>query len=185
MKATLAAGLLIFAPSLADAQTRGTNTAPDTVAREQFISITRDAVRSLKTSLDTFHLALEYHGPDRGQYSLYLSVDPLPNRPPGNYLRARIPKEQALLIIGHLGGDGFLYRGSINRVKQLVLPKEPYYLLLAQGAEGDQYFEFIPSGGPYQWHGFTRPTIVEQMKTLRAVLTDEAGEIADKLIRDQ
>jgi hypothetical protein len=182
MKATLAAGLLVFTPSLAAIQTPSANTAPDSVAREQYVSITRHAVQSLKTNLDTFHFALEYHGADRGQYSLYLSVAPLPDPPRVNYLRARIPREQALLIIGHLGADGSLYRGSINRVKQLVLPREPYYLLLAQGAENDQYFEFIPCGGPYQWHGSTRPDIVEQLKTLRAVLTDDAGEMADKLV---
>jgi hypothetical protein len=103
---------------------------------------------------------------------------------PGNFLRARIPKDQAFIIIGHLAGDGFLYRGSLNRVKQLVQPKEPYYLLLAEGEQNDQYFEFIPCAAqPYQWHGSVRPTMIEQMKALRAVLTGDAAEMADRLAK--
>ncbi|HJZ82753.1 MAG TPA: hypothetical protein VKD91_20480 [Pyrinomonadaceae bacterium] len=183
MKRALVAALVVSAASSVQAQISD-SLAADRAAREQYVNITRSAVRSLKTSLDTFHLSLDYHGPDRDKYSLYLSVDVLPEKLPANYLRTRISKEQALIIIGHLAGDGFLYRGSINRVKQLVQPKEPYYLLLVQGDRNDAYFEFIPgTAGPNQWHGVVRPTMLEQMKALRAVLTDDAGEMADKLFK--
>ena len=88
------------------------------------------------------------------------------------------------MIIGHLAGDGFLYRGTINSLKQLVPPKEPYYSLEVRGAQTDSYFEFIPATAqPYRWHGMTRPTILAQMNALRAILTGDAGEKMDRLVR--
>src|SRR5262245_32831486 len=182
MRGALVAALTVLAASPVQTQIPD-GTQAERVARDQYINITRTAVQSLKTNLDKFHLLMEYHGPDRDKYSLYLSVDALPEKQPRSWVRARISGDQALLIIGHLAGDGFLYRGSINRVKQLVQPKEPYYLLLVEGERNDAYFEFIPcQARPYQWHGTTRPTMLEQMTALRGVLMDDAGELADKLV---
>jgi len=182
MKGALVAALTVLAASPVQAQIPD-GTHADRVARDQYVNITRTAVRSLEAGLDKFHLSMEYHGPDRDKYSMHLSVGALPEQLPGNCLQARIPREQALVIIGYLAGDGFLYRGSINRVKQLVQPKEPYYLLLVEGERNDAYFEFIPcQARPYQWHGTTRPTMLEQMTALRGVLMDDAGELADKLV---
>jgi hypothetical protein len=88
------------------------------------------------------------------------------------------------MIIGHLAGDGFLYRGTINSMKQMALPKEPYYVLTTNPAQDESFFEFIPCAEqPYSWHGVMRPSIFEQMKSLRAVLTGEAGEELDKLVK--
>ena len=69
-------------------------------------------------------------------------------------------------------------------MKQISLPKEPYYALSVKGAQNDSYFEFIPcQGQPYRWHGVMRPSILEQMKVLRAVLIGDAGEKIDKLVK--
>src|SRR5437773_5722845 len=163
MKAILVAVLLISVASLPARPQRTDSVAPpERVARDQYVSMTRGAVASLKTDLDKFRLSLEYHGLEKDKYSLYLSVEPSPDDLPATYLRARISREQAVMIIGHLAGDGFLYRGTINSMKQLVRPKEPYYFLEVKGAQADSYFEFIPSTAqPYGWHGMARPSIPE------------------------
>ena len=184
MRNTLIAVLLIFVPSHpVPSQTTSSTDTPATVARDQYVNISRRALQSLKTDLDKFNLSLEYHGPEKDKYSLYLSVEPPPERLPASYLRVHISKEQAVMIIGHLAGDGFLYRVTINSMKQIARPKEPYYDLSVKGAQNDSYFEFIPCvGQPYRWHGMMRPSILEQMKVLRALLTGDAGEEIDKLV---
>jgi hypothetical protein len=184
MKGILVAVLLISMACLPARSQKADSVAPETVARDQYVSMTRRAVASLKTDLDKFRLSLKYHGLEKDKYSLHLSVEPSPDDLSATYLRARISREQAVMIIGHLAGDGFLYRGTINSMKQLVRPKERYYFLEVRGAQADSYFEFIPSTAqPYRWHGMERPPILEQMKALRAVLTGDAGEMMDRLVK--
>ena len=185
MKAILVAVLLISVASLPVRSQRTDSVAPpETVARDQYVSMTHRAVASLKADLDKFRLSLEYHGLDKDKYSLYLSVEPSPDDLPAANLRARISREQAVIIIGHLAGNGFLYRGTINSMKQLLRPKEPYYFLEVKGAQTVSYFEFIPSTPqPYRWHGMARPPILEQMKALLEALTGDAGEMMDRLVK--
>ena len=183
MKNTLCALLLILAPSpFASSQMRSSSDDPGQLARDQYVNISRRALQLLETDLDKLQFSLDYHGPEQDQRSLYLSVEPPPEKLPATHRRARISREQAAMIIGHLAGDGYLYRGTINSMKQIALPKEPYYLLTAKAAQDESYFEFIPcTEQPYSWHGVMRPAILEQMKSLRAALTGEAGAELDKL----
>jgi hypothetical protein len=145
------------------------------LATDLSVRMTRDAVESLRANMDRFRFDLSYHGQDAGTYrSLHLGVQPATQT---NDSFVQISRDQAELIVGWLARDGMLYRGSINRMKLLVQPREPYYDLRIQGAENGSYFEFLPWGSqPYPWHNMIRPPLAEWVGDLRGVLSGKAGE---------
>lgn len=103
---------------------------------------------------------------------------------PPSYSAVQISEYQAAVLVGHLATDGFLYRGTINRMKMLVIPVEPYYFLWVKGKDGAQYYEYVPwTEASYRWHFMTRPPKLQQMDNIRAVLVGEAGEAMDRLLK--
>jgi hypothetical protein len=147
---------------------------------EQYIQWTRNATTALLKNLDTFTLRLEYHGPAPAEHRpVFLGVQPAPSILPPTYLTARIAREEAAAIVGHLAASGFLYRGTINRAK-LLAPKEPYYTLSIATGERDDYFEHIPwTTAPYPWHGMTCPPLHQQIDSLRSVTISDAAKTLD------
>lgn len=152
----------------------------------QETNATRKAVDSLAAHLDGFRLDLKYHGADRRvKRWISLMVSPTVDNPPSSRKVVRVPEERALMILGYLASDGLLYRGTVNRVKLLVLPKGPYCTVNVRAREGDEYFEHVPSSSAsYRWHGVTRPPLAAQLDRLRLVCSGEAAEVVDQLARE-
>lgn len=150
---------------------------------ERYVLATRAAVVSLRSNVKDFQLSLIYHGVDTdNSLSIHLSVAPLSPDSPASHRRVRIDKDQAAILIGHLAGDGFLYRGTVNREKQRMRPDEPYYQLVVAADKQEQYVNALPLGvSSYRWHGTSRPPLAQQIDGLRAVLTGEAGNAMDEL----
>jgi hypothetical protein len=150
---------------------------------EQYVEWTRRVTTLALKNLDNFKLTLEYHGPaPRDGRSVYLSVQPAASDLPSAYLKARLSKEEAAAIVGHLAASGFLYRGSINREKRLIAPKEPYYTLSVSVGDHEQYFEHIPwTAESYDWHWMKCPPLHQQIDALRIVVVGEAAKALDAL----
>lgn len=134
---------------------------------------TERATNAINEHIETFQMKLVYHGPRLDKHpSLWLGVEQPPAILPENYLVVRITEAQAKRIVRHLAETGFLWRGTINRAKQIAAPRVPYDTWHVQGKRNDEYFEHVPIGRE----------LIERLAGLRRVLDRDAAKAVNKVL---
>ncbi|MBM81543.1 MAG: hypothetical protein CMJ78_13260 [Planctomycetaceae bacterium] len=139
---------------------------------------TRTAVRALMSKLDQFQLKLTYRGPQPKLYSsVLLSVPPID--PLYSHEMAQILKAEAILIICHLAGNGFLFRGGVNRNKPNPYRDGSYYEFEVTNGK-DVYRDILPwAGRTYRWKDQQWSRTFDQIANLRTLLSGRAAQVFD------